>query len=126
MKMNPQVEQLVTRQQSQAPLQVEMACADEDFALRKFSLNATADETTNGEPDYSCDCCGWLQLSPRAGGQELLNLGTWDSAEANHAFALRVAQQLDSATILASAHAALEASAGRTNGHSAAIDSPRG
>lgn len=58
---------------------VEMQCADENFALRMFSV---AEVLENGKKDYVCEHCGWLQGSTAAGAAELCRSATWhDGAE---------------------------------------------
>lgn len=61
-----------------SPEVIEMGCADEGFAVRKFVRSSEI-----GEPlDYSCPHCGWMQSSEAAGAAELCRSATWqDDAE---------------------------------------------
>jgi hypothetical protein len=59
--------------------EIQMECADENFAVRTFML---AEVREDGQKDYTCTHCGWLQASAAAGAAELCRLATWhDEAE---------------------------------------------
>lgn len=61
-----------SHQESEA--EVQMECADENFAVRTFLL---AEILENGQKDYTCKHCGWRQASAGAGAAELCRLATW-------------------------------------------------
>jgi hypothetical protein len=64
--------------------QVEMRCADENFSLRTFLV---VEVLENGELDYACEHCGWLQTSVASGAAELCRSATWHDEAAYQRYA---------------------------------------
>jgi len=67
-----------------ASTDVEMQCADEDFALRRFT---PSELTADGLQDYVCEHCGWQQTSTAAGAAELCRCATWHDEQAYQRYA---------------------------------------
>lgn len=54
----------------------EMRCAGCDWVPRQFHMIGTDDEY-EGEPDYGCSDCGWMQRTEAGAAAELCRLATW-------------------------------------------------
>lgn len=72
---------------------ITMACADEGFTNREFTL---VGHDAKGKPDYSCKHCGWLQGTPGGGAAELLTIANYSSQEDRAAFVTQAAPFVDS------------------------------
>lgn len=81
-----------TGAEREEPTVITMACADEGFTNREFTL---VGHDANGKPDYSCKHCGWLQGSPAKGAAELLATAYWSSQKSRSKFVKKAAPFVD-------------------------------